>query len=120
MREKPMFLMGSLVLALSVSVGAADEIEEKAGPRDNRPPKGFKALFNGKNLANWQGLVELPTREKLLKQGTEELAAEQKRANEKYLPHWTVKHGILTYDGKGQSLQTIKDYSNFELWVSWK
>jgi hypothetical protein len=26
----------------------------------------------------------------------------------------------LHYDGKGDSLQTAKDYGNFELWVDWK
>src|SRR5262249_50925694 len=79
--------------------------------------KGFQALFNGKDLTGWQGLVELPQRAKLT---PEQLAQKQKEANEKYLPHWTVKDGILTYDGKGQSLQTAKDYGNFELYVDWK
>src|SRR4051812_44135578 len=87
------------------------EPEEKAGPKDNTPPKGFTLLFNGKNLDGWQGLVELPQREKL--QG-DDLTRKQKEANEKYLPHWTVKNGILHYDGKGQSLQSAKDYGNFE------
>jgi hypothetical protein len=90
---------------------------EKAGPKDNMPPKGFTALFNGTDLTNWQGLVELPWRKKL---GPEELARKQKEANEKYLPHWKVVDGILVYDGKGQSLQTVKDYGNFELYVDWK
>jgi hypothetical protein len=121
MRKNLVLLASALVFALGVTVSRADEVkEEKAGPKDNKPPKGFQALFNGKDLTNWQGLVELPTREKLLKEGTEVLAAEQKRANEKYLPHWTVKDGVLNYDGKGQSLQTAKDYANFDLWVSWK
>jgi hypothetical protein len=84
---------------------------------DNTPPEGFTALFNGKDLANWQGLVEIWERDKLSK---EELAKKQQEANEKYLPHWTVKDGVLHYDGKGQSLQTIKDYKDFELWVDWK
>jgi 3-keto-disaccharide hydrolase len=90
--------------------------EEKAGAGDNKPPEGFQLLFNGKDLDGWQGLVELPERSKL---SPEQLRAKQKEANEKYLPHWTVKEGILIYDGKGQSLQTAKDYGNFELWVDW-
>jgi len=84
------------------------------------PPKGFVALFNGKDLTGWQGLVELPTRMKLLADPAQ-LAAVQKEANEKYLPHWTVREGgVLHYDGKGNSLQTVKDYGDFELWVDWK
>ena len=34
--------------------------------------------------------------------------------------HWSVKDGILIYDGKGQSLQTVKDYGNFEFFVDWR
>ncbi|HZE95579.1 MAG TPA: DUF1080 domain-containing protein, partial [Planctomycetota bacterium] len=83
---------------------------------DNSPPEGYTALFNGKDLAGWQGLVELPKRDK----DPEKYAAQIKAANEKYLPHWTVKDGVLQYDGKGQSLQTVKDYGDFELLVDWK
>lgn len=88
-----------------------------AAAQNNKPPPGFKALFNGKDLTGWQGLVEFPQRAKLTK---EELAVRQKEANEKYLPHWTVVDGVLHYDGKGQSLQTSRDYGDFELWVDWK
>jgi hypothetical protein len=90
---------------------------EKAGPKDNKPPKGFKLLFNGKDLTNWQGLVELPQRKKLT---PEQLVKAHKSANEKFLPHWKVKNGVIHYDGKGNSLQTAKDYGNFELYVDWK
>jgi hypothetical protein len=107
-------IVGLLLMALSVITIRA---EEKAGAKDNMPPPGFTALFNGKDVTGWQGLVELPERSKLT---PEQLEAKQKEANEKYLPHWTVKDGILTYDGKGQSLQTAKDYGNVELWVDWK
>src|SRR5947207_15452663 len=84
--------------------------------KDNTPPEGFTALFNGKDLTGWQGLVELPKRDP----DPEKYAAQVKAANEKYLPHWTVQDGVIHYDGKGQSLQTAKDYKDFELWVDWK
>ena len=29
---------------------------------DNTPPEGFTALFNGKNLENWKGLVSNPVK----------------------------------------------------------
>jgi hypothetical protein len=111
-------LLATLSMAVAFTLCAIPSpAEEKAGPKDNKPPKGFKALFNGKDLTNWQGLVEIPERKK---HTAEELAEMQKKANKKYLPHWTIKNGILHYDGKGQSLQTVKDYGNFELWVDWK
>jgi hypothetical protein len=89
-----------------------------AGPqdKDNTPPEGFTALFNGKDLTNWQGLVEYPKRDK----DPEKYAAQVKAANEKVLPHWKVEDGILHYDGKGNSLQTAKDYGDVEMWVTWK
>jgi Domain of Unknown Function (DUF1080) len=104
----------SLPLVLGALVSASAAADEK---KDNTPPEGFTALFNGKDLTNWQGLVELPQRANL---NPDQLAEKQKAANEKYLPHWTVKDGALEYDGKGQSLQTAKDYGNFELYVDWK
>jgi hypothetical protein len=106
-------LAGSLPLA----VPAAPEDELKAGPKDNVPPAGFKALFNGKDLSGWQGLVEIKERSQ---HTPAELERMQKEANEKYLPHWQVTDGILTYDGKGQSLQTAQDYGDFELYVDWR
>ncbi len=91
---------------------------EKAGPHDNQPPKGFNALFNGKDLTNWQGLVTINKKAKMSK---DEYAAAVKKANEK-LDHWSVKDGVLIYDGKkgGQNLQSVKDYGNFELYCDWK
>src|SRR5436309_2686972 len=102
------------VAVLGTAAAAAPAPEEK---KDNTPPEGFTALFNGTDLTNWQGLVPINERAKL---SPEALAAKQKEANEKYLPHWTVKDGVLEYDGKGQSLQSAKDYGNFELYVDWK
>jgi hypothetical protein len=84
--------------------------------KDNTPPEGFTALFNGKDLTGWQGLVEIDKRDK----DPEKYKAQIEAANKKYLPHWSVKDGVIHYDGKGQSLQTVKDYKDFELWVDWK
>jgi hypothetical protein len=91
---------------------------EKAGPIDNMPPPGFTALFNGKDLTGWQGLVTI---NKKMKMSKDEYQAAVKKANEK-LDHWSVKDGVLIYDGKkgGQNLQSVKDYGNFELYVDWK
>src|SRR4051794_40310963 len=102
--------LGIAILALTA--GAA-----LARPEDNHPPRGFTALFNGKDLTNWQGLIELPQRAKL---SPDELKTKHEQANEKMRAHWTVRDGALHYDGKGDSLQTARDYGNFELWVDWK
>ena len=97
------------------------------GP-DNTPPAGFTALFNGKDLTGWQALLDLPTLRngvglnpaERAKLSPEELAAKQKESNAKFLPHWQVVDGVITYDGKGQNLQTVKEYGDFELLVDWK
>ncbi len=60
-----------------------------------QPPPGFIALFNGKDIENW---------------------SDEGKAK----GHWTVKDGVLHYDGKGESLVTAKDYGDFELYVDWK
>ena len=111
-----------LGLLLGVTAMAAGGAGDKAGPKDNMPPPGWVALFNGKDLTNWQGLVDVKQRSQLT---PAQLAAKQKEANAIILPHWTVKDGILHYDGKGtnkkgNNLQTAKDYGNFELAVDWK
>ncbi|VTS05439.1 3-keto-disaccharide hydrolase [Tuwongella immobilis] len=85
---------------------------------ENVPPAGFTALFNGKNLDGWQGVVPLP---ELVKGTDADREAKIKAANAKVLPHWTVNaDGVLVYDGKGDSLQTTKFYGDFELLVDWK
>jgi hypothetical protein len=104
----------ALALLATLGLRAADD---KANPTDNLPPKGFTALFNGKDLTNWQGLIDIKQRAKF---SPEELVVKQKEANDKILPHWTVQDGILTYDGKANSLQTAKDYADFELYLDWK
>ena len=85
---------------------------------DNTPPEGFVALFDGKDLAGWKGLVESPP--KRAKMSAEELAAKQVKADESMRQHWKVEDGALVFDGKGQSICTAKDYGNFEMLVDWK
>ena len=60
---------------------------------NNKPPDGFVGLFNGKSLTNWR---------------------------ESSPGHWTVRDGVLLYDGKGESLVTQKQYGDFQLYVDWK
>ncbi len=84
----------------------------------NTPPKGFKALFNGKDLTGWKGLVGNP--KSRAKMSEDELAAAQAKADEDMRSHWKVQDGALVFDGKGHSLCTAKDYGDFELYVDWK
>jgi hypothetical protein len=91
---------------------------------DNTPPEGFIALFNGKDLTGWKGLLD--PKKKLddpivrAKLSPEELAAAQAEADADMRKHWRVEDGALVFDGKGRSLCTAKDYGDFEMYVDWK
>ncbi|HND51752.1 MAG TPA: DUF1080 domain-containing protein [Pirellulaceae bacterium] len=106
------------VLALSVAWGASVVAPTFGEDKLNVPPEGFVALFNGKDLTGWKGLVGNPKSRAAMK--PEELAAAQKTADEKMRAHWSVKDGILLFDGKGDSLCTAKNYGNFQLMCDWK
>src|SRR5262245_37159668 len=97
----------ALAAALTLSLPGAG-----AEKNSNAPPKGFKALFNGKNLDGWQGAIQINKR---LGMTGDELEKAQKATNDKVLSHWTVEDGVLVNDGQGGNLATAKDYRNFEL-----
>jgi len=84
----------------------------------NTPPSGFVSLFNGKDLKGWKGLVANPLLR--AKMDSAQLAAAQVLADSSMRTHWSVADGVLVFDGKGESLCTAKDYSDFELLVDWK
>lgn len=102
-------LVAALALFTAPSFGIA---------ADNTPPEGFKALFNGKDLAGWKGLVGSPvTRAKMSK---DELAKAQEEADQRMRDHWKVVDGVLIFDGQGDSLCTLEDYGDVEMFVDWK
>jgi hypothetical protein len=116
------FLTTVLVLASIMSIQSS--AQEK---RDNTPPEGFVALFNGKDLDGWKGLVKPGkgttgpdnpfVRANL---SPEELKKAQAEADDNMRAHWRVEDGALVFDGKGRSLCTAKDYGDFEMYVDWK
>ncbi len=113
MKTKSWAVIGiSAGLAIVASIAAA---------ADNTPPPEFTALFNGKDLSGWKGLVaDPPARAKM---SAEELADAQKKADEKMAAHWSVKDGVIMFDGfdgVGDNLCTAKDYGDFEMYVDWK
>jgi hypothetical protein len=118
----PKFLTAALlVAALTTAAFAADEKAAPAGA-DNTPPEGFVALFNGKDLTNWKGLLKSPNDNPIKRAALtpEAREAAQKEADESMRAHWKVEDGALVFDGKGRSLATAKDYGDFEMYVSWK
>ncbi|GAA4441122.1 hypothetical protein GCM10023188_39250 [Pontibacter saemangeumensis] len=81
--------------------------------------EGFVALFNGKDLTGWKGLVEDPI--KRAKMDKKTLAEKQKAADEEMRRDWKVADGEITFVGKGyNNLTTEKKYGDFEMFVDWK
>ncbi len=113
------FLFGTKVEPKELAI--ADQQAQPVGKKsvaDNMPPEGFSALFNGKDLTGWKGLVkDIKQRQKMT---PEQIADEQKKADEVMNAHWRVENGVLLYDGKGQSLVSAKDYADFEFYCDWK
>ena len=85
---------------------------------DNVAPAGFTALFNGRDLEGWRGLVADPPKRAAMK--AEELEQARLKATEEALKHWTVVDGAIVYDGKNNNLCTARDYGDFELLLDWK
>jgi hypothetical protein len=102
-----MFVRLSAAMACSlmfVSVAARAE--------ENQPPKGFTALFDGKDLKGWKGGSTADPRK---------ITPEQQAAWDAEVPkHWKVENGEIVSDGHGPHLVTDKNYGDFELWVDWK
>ena len=104
-----------LVCALVISPAAhADHHEAK-------PPKGFVALFNGKDLSGWNGLIGNgdPKKNLLLKPNG---SAPPRRRKPTPLCESTGVPKVvrIVNDGKGPYLCTDKDYGDFELLIDWK
>lgn len=93
-----------------------------SGNADNTAPAGFTALFNGKDLTGWKGLMKGPAE---YPAGRRNLSPEQSAELEKDAEAvmkgaWSVKNGELHYTGKGRSLATDKKYGDFDFYVDWK
>jgi hypothetical protein len=81
--------------------------------------EGFTALFNGKNLTGWKGLVGDPKKRAAM--SATALAEAQAKADELAAANWRIESGALVYRGTNyDNLVTAKDYVNFELLADWK
>jgi len=105
----------SLVLACAV---AATRAEDK---NLNKPPKGFTALFDGKDLKGWRGRQPNYNPVEEAKLAPEERAKKQAEWNAERDKHWKVDtaKGEIVSDGQSPHLATVKNYGDFELYVDW-
>ena len=120
--HRPLLLSSALLFAVSALVDCG------ARPVEHLP--AATALFDGKSLAGWKGLVAVDTGKgsgaehggppARAAMSADELTKQQSVADEKMRAHWHPEDGILVFDGGGDSLCTAKDYKDFEFWVDWK
>ncbi len=107
----PRLLLSCLALAVAAPLNAAD------------PPKGFTAVFNGKDLTGWHGwaihekggspfdLAALPPADAQAK--IDKWTADAKQ-------HWSVENGELVNDGKGAYLATDEAFGDVEFLIDYK
>ena len=89
------------------------------GQSDNQPPSGFEALFNGQDLSGWTALETQDPRQfaALSADEKQKLLADGDVAMKKF---WRAEDGQLINDGEGPYLTTLRDFSNFELFIDYK
>jgi len=90
-----------------------------AAQEGNKPPKGFTAIFNGKDLSGWHGMGHFDPR-KLRKMNKEQRADKREADMEDMLKHWTASDGEVVNDGHGVYLTTDKEYGDYEMWIDYK
>ncbi|MFP6763995.1 MAG: DUF1080 domain-containing protein [Planctomycetaceae bacterium] len=111
-----------LLICCAVCIAlACPSFASAEGGENNVPPKGFKALFNGKSLDGWRGLSHPQSNPyKLAAMSEEDRNALYKKNWEEVIQHWTIEDGDLVNDGHGFYLTTLEEFSNYELWVDYK
>ena len=106
-----------------LSVAALLAVAAVASAADPTPPKGFTALFNGKDFTNFKGWA---VHEKggspvdLAKLTPEERRKKFDAWTADLKNHWSIDNGELVNKGTGPFLASEKDYADFELLVEYK
>lgn len=80
--------------------------------------ESFVALFDGKDLSGWKGLVANPIERAKMNEKT--LNEKQKIADKEMRQSWKVEDGALIFTGQGNNIATEKQYGDFELVLDWK
>jgi hypothetical protein len=80
------------------------------------PPKGFRALFNGRDLAGWHGWN--PHDSAKLTGAKKDANLKQQR--EDFPSHWRVEGGQLVNSGTGPYATTDAEFGDIELLIEYK
>jgi hypothetical protein len=85
-----------------------------ASAEEPKPPKGFTALFNGKDLSGWHGMTHFDPY-KLDAMTPDDRKGQIEKWTAEARKHWKVEDGVLVHDGRGAGLATDKEYGDVEL-----
>ncbi|MFM2095984.1 MAG: hypothetical protein RIS70_3108 [Planctomycetota bacterium] len=86
---------------------------------DVKPPQGFTAVFNGKDMTGWHGMPHFDPRE-LAKMSESDRKAKIDEWTADAKKHWKVENQELVNDGNGAYLTTDRDYGDMELLIEYK
>jgi hypothetical protein len=115
MRTAPVCSRLSLNLTLLALLAAA--APARAG--EPKPPKGFTALFNGKDLAGWHGMPHFNPYKLAAMPDAERKALLAKWTADAH-KHWKAENGDLVNDGHGAYLTTDRAFGDIELLIEYK
>lgn len=113
------FLGRGAALASFIMVTTAVTGGQAPPPSSARPPAGFTALYNGKDLTGWRGGDTFDHR-KLLAMSEPERSAQIAKWTATMRAHWTAQGEELVNDGQGAYATTERDYGDFELLVDYR
>lgn len=99
--------MAACCFVAFASTGMADE---------PKPPAGFRALFNGKDLTGWYGLN--PHAVGTLTGDAKSANLAQQRTD--FPRHWTIDNGELVNDGNGPYATTDEEFGDIDLMIEYK
>src|SRR5262249_37841387 len=86
-----------------------------------QPPKGFTAVFNGKDLSGWHGwAIHGPGGSPVEKLTYGEWRAKAGDWDADAKKHWSAQDVELVNDGHGAYLATDKEYGDIEFFIEYK
>ena len=95
-----------LLPALFIALSAAEP----------KPPAGFRALFNGRDLTGWHGLNP----HSVAKLSGEKRDAMLAKMRDEFPQHWRVENGELVNPGTGPYATTDGEFGDYELLIEYK
>ena len=105
-----------LLLCAVVSTVVGFALPAGARAAEPTPPKGFRAIFNGRDLTGWHGLNPHDGANLTGEKKDENLA----RQRAEFPKNWTVENGELVNDGHGPYATTDEGFGDIEFLIEYK